>query len=129
MRVVFIAGPYRAVTAWGIESNIRKAELLALQLSRSGIVPVCVHSMYRYFQGEGSDDFWLSATQTLLLKCDAVLMIPGWERSSGSVAEKALAELNCIPVIELSESWMMMAAEDDRNDEWVAGLVLPALEG
>jgi len=32
MRVVYIAGPYRAPNAWEIEENIRRAERIALHI-------------------------------------------------------------------------------------------------
>ena len=91
MKLIFVAGPYRAKTAWGIEQNVRRAEEIGLEVSRRGHMPVIPHANTRFFQGEGSDEFWLLGTQLLLARCDAIIMIPGWQDSSGSIAEMELA--------------------------------------
>lgn len=87
--VVYVVGPYRGPSAWHIEENIRRAETIALEIAQYGAVPLCVHSMYRYFQGTLPDQFWLDATLKLLEKSDAMVLTYGWERSTGSRAERA----------------------------------------
>lgn len=98
MKTVFVAGAYRARTAWGVERNIRKAEQLAFLVAEWGAVPLCPHSMYRYFDKTLSDAFWLEATTELLLRCDAVMLCKEWEQSSGTLAEYARARNEGIPV-------------------------------
>ena len=87
MKVVYIAGPYRAKDAWQREQNIRRAEEAAFLVAEAGMVPLCPHTMTRYFDGTITDDYWLAATMALLERCDAVLLLPGWEQSVGSRAE------------------------------------------
>ena len=96
--VVYVAGPYRAATAWEIEQNIRRAETLALEVWRSGAAAVCPHANTRFFQGAAPDDVWLDGDLAILAKCDALLMSPDWTRSSGSRAEQQFAEGRGIPV-------------------------------
>ena len=98
MKVVYIAGPFRGKTAWEIECNVRRAEELALEVSRCGAVPLCPHTNTRFFQGEGSDVFWLAATMELLRRCDAICMTCNWHRSLGARAEFVEAERLGIPV-------------------------------
>lgn len=86
--VIYTAGPYRGLTPWDIEQNIRSAETFALELAHFGAVPMCVHSMYRFYQGQLPDQFWLDATLRLLEVSDAMVLIPGWEKSSGARAER-----------------------------------------
>ena len=56
MRVIYVAGPYRAETTWGIECNTRAAEELALQVWQAGAVAICPHSNSRFFQGSAPDE-------------------------------------------------------------------------
>jgi hypothetical protein len=87
MIVVYIAGPYRASTPWEVERNIRRAEELAYEVASLGCVPVCPHSMYRFFDRTLTDRAWLDICMELLERCDALLTVPGWEHSAGSRAE------------------------------------------
>lgn len=99
MKVVYVAGPFRAPNAWEIERNIRRAEETAMLLiEQMGIMPMIPHANTRFFHGTQTDQFWLDGTMELLRRCDAVFLGRGWERSSGSKAEKAEAERLKIPV-------------------------------
>ena len=96
MKVIYVAGPFRGKTAWDVECNIRRAEELALAVSRVGAMPMCPHTNTRFFNGEGQ--FWLDGTMELLRRCDAVVLTHDWERSSGARAEVAEAERIGLPV-------------------------------
>lgn len=98
MKVVYIAGPFRADAPWGVENNIRTAEFFGLEVAKLGAVPLIPHTMYRFFDGSLPDEFWLGGTMELLCKCDAVLLTPKWFLSTGAKAEKAEAERIGIPV-------------------------------
>ncbi len=91
MKVIYIAGAFRAANAWEIEQNIRRAEGWALSVWRCGAVAVCPHTNTRFFQGAAPDDVWLKGYLELVRRCDAVLAVQGWENSSGSRREIALA--------------------------------------
>lgn len=98
MKIVYIAGPFRAVTAWGIENNVRRAEEQAVLLvNMFGIMPLIPHANTRFFHGLGSDELWLEGTMELMRRCDAIYMCPGWEQSEGSKAELAEAKSLGIP--------------------------------
>ena len=100
MEVIYIAGPFRAKSAWDVEQNIRRAEELALTLWRMGYAVICPHTNTRFFTGAARDDIWLKGDIAIMLRCDAVMMVSGWERSQGAIKERALATLNDIPVFE-----------------------------
>ncbi len=85
--LVYIAGPFRAATPWGVESNVRIAEIVALEIAKLGHIPVCVHSMYRHFDKSLPDEFWLEATIEILRACDAICMVGDWKKSVGAQAE------------------------------------------
>ena len=109
MKVVYIAGPYRGPNAWEIEQNIRRAEELALEVWKRGAMAHCPHTNTRHFQGALPDEVWLLGGLELLRRCDAVLLTPDWERSTGAREEVARAHAEALPVLhnlkEL-ESWL-----------------------
>lgn len=100
MKVVYVAGPFRGKSSWDIEENIRRAERLALEVWRSGAAALCPHCNTRFFQGAADDAVWLDGDLELLARCDAVLMTPDWQRSSGARAEQEFAVKRGIPVFE-----------------------------
>lgn len=100
MKVIYIAGPFRAKTPWGIEQNIRRAEVLSLRVAKLGAMPLCPHTNTRNFEGEMPDQFWLDGTLELMAKCDAVILVEGWRNSEGSMGEVKKANELGIPVFE-----------------------------
>jgi hypothetical protein len=100
MKSVYIAGRFRAPSHWGIYQNIRQAENWALEVWRVGAAALCPHLNTQNFQGALPDHVWLEGDLKLLAQCDAVLMIPGWEKSEGAKAEGIHARNLKIPVFE-----------------------------
>jgi len=98
MKVVYIAGPFRAPTAWGIAENIRVAERIGYQVASVGCMPLIPHANTAHFHGEFADQFWLDGTLELMRRCDAVLLGPGWSDSSGAREEKRVAEEMELPI-------------------------------
>ena len=99
MKVIYVAGPFRGKTAWEVEKNIRHAEHLGFEIAKLGAVPLIPHTLYRFFNGELTDQFWLDGTMELLKRCDGAFFLGGWQASSGSRAERAVAE-RMMPVFE-----------------------------
>lgn len=98
MRLVYIAGKFRAATPWGVEQNVRAAEIAALDVWKAGAVAVCPHTMTRYFDQELPDEVFLQGTLTLLRVCNVVLMLPGWHQSAGARLELQEAGRLGLPV-------------------------------
>ena len=98
--LAYTAGPYRAKCEFEVVQNILRAEQWALELWRRKIPVICPHKNTALMGGAHGlpDDVWLKGDLIMIRRCDVVVMIPGWEQSSGSVAEKALAEKNLIQV-------------------------------
>ena len=91
-KIIYVAGPFRAKTAYGIHLNVLKAEAKALELWRDGWVVICPHLNTANFQGELPDEVWLEGTMEMLKRCDAVYFLSGWEASEGSKQELKEAE-------------------------------------
>ena len=111
MKLVYIAGPYRARTRWAEEQNVRRAEDAGREVAKMGAYPVIPHANTRpYFGDEQPASFWLEGTMELLQRCDAVLLLDKWERSEGARRENDEAKARGIPVfevIEVLERWLM----------------------
>lgn len=97
-KVVYLAGPYRASSEYEVHRNIQQAELVALEVWRIGAVCICPQKNTAYYGGALPDEVWLAGDLELVRRSDAVLMVPGWELSPGSVSEKNFAESLSIPV-------------------------------
>ena len=100
MKLVYIAGPFRAGCAWDVEQNVRRAESVAMDVWRLGAVGVCPHSNTRFGDGAIADEVWLEGYLTLLGVCDAMVLVGDWRSSEGTVAELELARRENIPVFE-----------------------------
>lgn len=87
MRLVYIAGPYRATTEYGVYRNIQEAERVALEVWKAGYAAICPHKNTAFFGGACPDSVWLEGDLEILRRCDAVLMLDGWIDSNGAVAE------------------------------------------
>lgn len=105
MKVVYVAGPFRGQTPWDVECNIRKAEEVAFEVARLGAMPLCPHTMTRYFDRQCTDEFWLEGTLELLRRCDAILLLEGWEASVGSRGELQEAQRLNLPIFFKVDTW------------------------
>lgn len=120
MRVIYIAGPFRGPNAWAIEQNIRRAETLALEAWTLGAAVICPHSNTRFYQGVLHDDVWLKGDLAILRRCDAILMAPHWEDSSGAREERDLALSMGLPVfyhhdLKALASWIRFESFGDEE--------------
>lgn len=103
--VIYLAGPYRGKTGWEVEANIHSAKHFGYLILRMGACAITPHTM---FSGCNNGNLLpylvLAVERSLVLKCDAIFMLPGWTDSLGSIQERYLAKQNNIPILyELSE--------------------------
>lgn len=104
MKIAYIAGAFTAPTDEGIERNILRAERVAGIAISLGLAPIIPHSIGRSFkQGPGDYEFWCAATLEMLQRSDVVFVVPGYEKSKGTLAEIAEAERLLIPILYAPE--------------------------
>lgn len=97
--LVYLAGPYTAPTLWGQQQNQWRAEVVARRVAAVGAYPVTPHLCTPPEFGDlQTPGWWYAATLELMRRCDAVLLLPGWSRSTGARAERAEAERRGLPV-------------------------------
>lgn len=100
MKVLYVAGPYRARTIRETVLNIRRAEEVAIKLWRMEFAVMAPQMNTALFDGAAPDSVWLEGALELMRRCDAVVLVPGWTESAGTRAELTEAEELGIPVFE-----------------------------
>ncbi len=105
MKIVFISGP---LTTGGDGSrkykanNIQVAEKYSVVLANAGIGFFCAHSHTSFHHEKGStvpEKFYYDLDFKFLKEMsDAIIAIPGWEKSYGAKKEVEWAQKNKIPV-------------------------------
>ena len=93
MKVAYIAGAYRGDGMPDtIYENITIARSYAKKYWQMGYAVFCPHMNTAFMDGACEDEIWLSGALEIMRRCDVLILLPGWEKSSGSVAELKEAE-------------------------------------
>ena len=87
MRLIYVAGPYRAPTKQGIEANIYAAQYAAKELWKEGWAVICPHANSQGMDGIVPEETFLEGDLEILRRCDAIYMMAGWEASAGATNE------------------------------------------
>lgn len=97
MKIIYVAGPFRAKTAFEIAENTREAERLGLEVSKLGAMPMIPHANTALFHDQGDERFWLDGTLELMRRCDAVIFTSRWKESEGARGERDDAQTRGLP--------------------------------
>jgi len=99
MKFCYIAGPYSAKTIRQRDKNIRKAWKVGFELAKLGYFPITPHSNSAHMDPAQPHDFWIKGDIELMRRAaDLVVLIPGWNKSSGAVKEMEAAVGFGLPV-------------------------------
>lgn len=109
-RLVYVAGAYRSPTENGVLMNILAAREAAVRLWQAGFAVICPHMNSAFMGGTVPDTAFLEGDLTILRRCDAVYMLPGWAKSTGACGEHDDAVNHGIPVFESIEAVIAMGA-------------------
>ena len=99
MQIAYIAGPYRAKTKLGIIRNILKARKVAKKYWALGYTAFCPHMNSALMDRCAPDEVFLKGDLEFLQHADILVVIPGWERSKGTLGEIEFAKAKGIPII------------------------------
>jgi hypothetical protein len=111
MNRIYVAGPYSGNTLQTL-NNMRTGMRKATELLTKGFAPFCPWLDYQYTlmlrDGESiSYEQYLRMSIAWLEVSNAVLLLPGWENSKGTLAEIEVAERLGIPVFKPEEESAM----------------------
>lgn len=87
---VYIAGPYSATTYAEVDTHIVSARMWAAALATHNIPFVCPHLNSAHFEvitPRVTQKQWLRMYLSILKCASAILLLPGWRSSSGTMAE------------------------------------------
>lgn len=112
--LIYVAGPYSAPTHDEIAANIARAEEAGKKLIQSGMIPVIPHRITGHWEEDPTFEHWSHQDWMdrfcipLLNRCDAVLMLPGWENSKGTLMELEQARAIGKPIVFSDGSELMV---------------------
>lgn len=116
MKVVYVSGPYRAPTVYGIVQNIRRAEQIAIALWQKGFAVICPHTNTALMDGSISikdSETFIKGDLEIVKRCDAVFLMKNWENSVGAVLERQFAIDHNIPVFHnFGDIWQWKSLYD-----------------
>jgi len=87
MRLIYIAGKYRAKTEWEVKQNIDRAEAVSLKYWKAGYAVHCPHKNSAFMGGLCPDETWPEGGLEILGRCDGIVMMEDWGDSDGSWKE------------------------------------------
>lgn len=105
---VYIAGAYTSRDLIVVNNNVARASAVGDLVCAYGGLPIVPHEIgHRRAQMQTDYKWWVEATLQALRACDAAVVVPLYEDSTGTLGEIAEAERLGIPVfyaIELNDS-------------------------
>jgi hypothetical protein len=106
--LVYVAGPFTASNDWSMAENVREIErwglrLASLKITGGQIWPMMPHPMTRNFFKAVSEDQAMAGCFEMVKCCHAMVMIPDWQISRGTLQEKVFAEGEGVPVFTTDE--------------------------
>lgn len=99
-KLLYVAGPY---SIGNIQENIRRAEIVSVNLIRSGFHVITPHKntagYEKYEDGTLTYETWLKMDLDIISRCDAVYVMVNSENSQGVRKEIEFARVMGMPVI------------------------------
>jgi len=102
MKLVYITGPNVGSSYHQTEAYITYAREWAERLARAGYAFYCPHLNTAHFDTIAPDvpeTFWREMNLNILRRCDAALVVPGWDNDEATRRDAEYAERWGVPVV------------------------------
>lgn len=121
VKLVYVAGPYSATAERTVEYNVKAARAVARLVAAAHplLFPVVPHQLGAGVEDLGDYDWWIAGTLKLMSRCDALVLVAGWEESRGARAEREVAIRLGMPVFDAESVGCVEALRDFVSDEYV----------
>jgi hypothetical protein len=118
LKLIYVAGPFTAPTPDAVRDNIRRAAALGHEVRKLGagaIVPHLIGAPYIHGASAANHEdsfgyqWWIAETLEQMKRCDAVIMVDGWETSNGSRGERDAARARrqpCFLTLAQLKEWL-----------------------
>ena len=132
MKLVYVAGPFSGPHRNVVDMNIAAAQRVGIEVAKRGAMPVVPHANTQHpdYEQVQPYQFWIDGTMLLLCACEAVMLVAGWENSSGARGEVAAAQERGMPVFQPGDydglSWWL--GNQERNARAQAATIPPPRE-
>lgn len=104
-KLIYVAGPYTADTLVEVLANVKVASEVAQRIWRAGHVAICPHlNTFEFEVGEDPHTTFLVGDFEIISRCDGVVMLPGWRKSYGAMAERIFAKWLGLPVFDMEKN-------------------------
>jgi hypothetical protein len=99
LKRIYIAGAYSSPSVIGVLDNMRNGMRAAYDVIKAGYAPFVPWFDYHFaLIGEMRLEEYYAYSMAWLEASDAVLVVPGWENSKGTIAEMEHARSMRIPI-------------------------------
>lgn len=100
--LAYIAGPFTADTDEARAANILRAQYVGMRVGLLGAAVIIPHTNTGLppLYGGLSEEYLKRACFTSLARCDCIVLVEGWERSTGACAERNFALIVGLPIFE-----------------------------
>jgi len=95
--IVLIAGPFHMPSYWERLPWIRIAEKMMLQLYAHNFIPMCPQAQHQNIDDQLPIDKVDSAVLHVMRRCDAIMVLPGWQNDPSTLALLKIAHALMIP--------------------------------
>jgi hypothetical protein len=106
MKVVYIAGKYREYRTDGnydidamLERTLDMRRVAKKYMAQGYCVISPLLNFFLFDSQKFADDFWFAVDEELIRRCDAIVMMEGWDKSQGAIHELKFAESLGLEVI------------------------------
>jgi len=103
LRIIYIAGAYSAPTLAEVTRHVDQTRKMALELAERRIPFLSTVLQTAHFElllGRQDPEHWIAVSLEILRRCDAIFLVPGWQKSKGAKLERETALARGMPVFE-----------------------------